>query len=102
MNILAIIVGMAIVTYIPRFLPMFAFDEQNIPKRIKQFLNYIPYAALGALIFPGGIQAIEGLPVLSLSGILVALVMVWWKENIILTVVSSVGFICLMMWLFGY
>ncbi len=52
----AVIVGMALVTYIPRVLPGLLFERYTLPTGVKRWLQNIPYAALGALIFPGIIR----------------------------------------------
>ena len=43
---------MALVTYIPRVLPVTIFRKQIRSKFIRSFLDYTPYAVLGALTFP--------------------------------------------------
>ncbi|HDQ14702.1 MAG TPA: AzlD domain-containing protein, partial [Sediminispirochaeta sp.] len=48
-----LIFGMALVTYIPRLLPFVLIDKEKLPPRLVRMLKNIPYAALGALIFPG-------------------------------------------------
>jgi branched-subunit amino acid transport protein len=49
---LAIIFGMAVVTFLPRFLPMAFLTRWVIPERIKMGLSYIPTAILSAIVFP--------------------------------------------------
>src|SRR5699024_42305 len=48
-----IIIGMSLVTMIPRVIPTFIVDKLRFRDWINRWLNAIPYAALGALIFPG-------------------------------------------------
>lgn len=48
-----IIIGMGAVTYIPRMLPLVAFDAKKIHPYLRGVLKNVPYAALGALTFPG-------------------------------------------------
>ena len=43
---------MALVTYIPRAVPITFFDKKIKSKYIRSFLYYIPYAVLSALTFP--------------------------------------------------
>ena len=43
---------MAVVTYIPRMLPMVLVKSKIKSNFIKSFLYYVPYAVLGAMIFP--------------------------------------------------
>lgn len=48
----AAVLLMALVTYIPRVLPIVVFRKEIKSKYIKSFLRYVPYAVLGALTFP--------------------------------------------------
>jgi len=54
---LALVLGMAAVTVVPRILPAFVAGRRTPPRRVRQWLDAVPYAALGALIFPGVIAA---------------------------------------------
>jgi len=54
---LALVLGMAAVTMIPRILPAFVAGRWTPPRRLRQFLDAVPYAALGALIFPGIVES---------------------------------------------
>ncbi|RSL31007.1 AzlD domain-containing protein [Salibacterium salarium] len=56
LDIFLIIAGMAVVTYIPRMLPLVFFNTKNIPPKLEGILQNVPYAALGALIFPGALM----------------------------------------------
>ncbi len=47
-----LILGMAIVTFLPRFLPMAFLTRWVIPKKVKLGLDYIPVAVLSAIVFP--------------------------------------------------
>ncbi|XJZ28125.1 AzlD domain-containing protein [Bacillota bacterium Lsc_1132] len=47
------IIGMGGVTYLPRMLPFVLFKGKELPPFIQGILNNVPYATLGALIFPG-------------------------------------------------
>lgn len=51
-EMLAIISGMAVVTFLPRFLPMAFLTRWVIPERVKMGLGYIPTAILSAIVFP--------------------------------------------------
>jgi branched-subunit amino acid transport protein len=51
-EMLAIIFGMAVVTFLPRFLPMAFLARWVIPERVKMGLGYIPAAILSAIVFP--------------------------------------------------
>ncbi len=51
-EMLAIIFGMAAVTFLPRFLPIAFLTRWVIPERVKMGLGYIPAAILSAIVFP--------------------------------------------------
>lgn len=90
MEIIWIIILMGAVTYLPRLIPMYLIDVERIPGRLKLFLSFIPYAALGALILPGSISAVSGKPVVSALGIASAVIIAWFNSNIIITVLLTV------------
>jgi len=51
-SILILILGMGIVTFLPRFFPMAFLARWVIPERVKMGLGYIPIAILSAIFFP--------------------------------------------------
>ncbi len=53
MNIALLILGMALVTYLPRVIPAFVVDKLRFGKRFGKFINLIPFTAMTALIVPG-------------------------------------------------
>jgi branched-subunit amino acid transport protein len=52
LHILHLILGMGVVTFLPRFLPMAFLTRWPIPERVKMGLGYIPIAILSAIVFP--------------------------------------------------
>ncbi len=52
LDTLYLILGMAIVTFLPRFLPMVFLTRKAIPQRVQRGLGYIPIAILSAIVFP--------------------------------------------------
>ncbi len=51
-DIFFILFGMGVVTYIPRWLPLFLFSRRSLPPWLAEWLNFIPAAILSALILP--------------------------------------------------
>lgn len=45
--------GMALVTYLPRFLPLYVLSRVQIPRLFILWLSYVPVAVLAALVVPG-------------------------------------------------
>ncbi|MDK2897612.1 MAG: hypothetical protein PWP04_1732 [Candidatus Atribacteria bacterium] len=97
-----IIVGMTLVTFIPRFLPFLAFSRLRFPRPVKKLLRYIPPAALGALILPGVWTAIPNYPLVAIVGAAAAVICSWFKGEIILTVFLSVTVAFLGLYFLGY
>jgi branched-subunit amino acid transport protein len=52
METFGIILGMAAVTFVPRFLPMALLTKWALPEKMKQGLDYMPTAILSAIVFP--------------------------------------------------
>ena len=49
---LLLVLGMAVVTYLPRLLPMLLLSTDKLPSFLKRFFDFVPYAVLTTLIFP--------------------------------------------------
>lgn len=90
MTKLTLILGMALVTYIPRLLPFFLL-KGRINKDFERFLKIIPYTALGALIIPGVFTAVNGNLTAGLVGAGVAIITSWFYKNLVLTVLASIA-----------
>jgi branched-subunit amino acid transport protein len=46
------LIGMNLVTYIPRLLPVWALASKSLPKVIVDWLRYVPVAVLAAMLLP--------------------------------------------------
>lgn len=90
-NVLMVIAGMALVTYLPRILPFYLFSKMNLSKRMMLFLKCIPYTALGALILPDVFSAVEGNNAASLIGAVTAVVLTYMFKNMIVTVIGAIA-----------
>lgn len=47
-----IVMGMGVVTYLPRWFPLFALTRRNLPPWFLDWLDLIPAAVLSALVLP--------------------------------------------------
>ena len=61
--VLAATAVMAVVTYLPRMLPLAVFQRKIENKFIRSFLTYVPYAVLSAMTFPAILYATSDNPV---------------------------------------
>ena len=88
--IVAIIIGMSLVTMVPRVIPAYIVDKISFPDWVNRWLNAIPYAALGALIFPGIMSVREGEPQVGIIGGMVAIALSFTGINVILVVLGAI------------
>ena len=90
-----VIIGCALVTFIPRVIPALFIDKLDFSPKVDKFLNLIPYTALAALICPGVLTADNQLWYIGLIGAIVAAGLAWKKVPlgaiVILTVVILIG-----------
>ena len=90
-RILLIIIGMAIVTYLPRVLPIVSLSKVPLPRIVLRWLSFIPVAVLSALLIPS-LVVTEGKVNLSLDNEFLlasipAFIVAFWKKSLLLTVV---------------
>ncbi len=90
-----VILGCALVTFIPRLIPAIFVGQINFNKKTEKFLDLIPYTALSALIIPGVLTVDNQLWYIGLIGALVAAALAWKKVPlgaiVILTVIILVA-----------
>lgn len=89
-SLVIIVVLMAVVTYTPRMLPMVFLSRLELPAPIRAFLKHIPYAALGALIFPG-ILGSTGNTLSAIAGGAVSVVLAYFRLNVIFVVFGGIA-----------
>lgn len=91
MNIVLVILGMTAATYIPRMLPALFMDRFRFPAWFQNWLKCIPYAALGALIFPGILLVDKNQPLAGVIGGLAAAVLAYFKAHIVFIMLGAIG-----------
>lgn len=85
-NYLPLIIGMTLVTYIPRYLPLNFLSELDLNPNIIRFLTYIPYTSLSILIIRGLLTSSREMLLPTLVGISVAGIASWLKGNLVISV----------------
>jgi len=88
---LLLILGMALVTFIPRALPAALIEQMRFGPRMEKFLRLIPYTAMTALVFPGLLTVDAARPEVGVVGVLVAALLAWRKCPIMVCVLGAVG-----------
>jgi branched-subunit amino acid transport protein len=51
-RVVEIIIGMALVTYLPRMFPLVTLSRLELPEILKKWLKYVPVSVFSALLFP--------------------------------------------------
>ncbi|MGF9976279.1 AzlD domain-containing protein [Viridibacillus arvi] len=85
------LIGMALVTYIPRAIPLTFLEGKELPPIISGVLQNIPYAILGAMIFPAILLIKEGDILFGLVGTVTAFAIALAGANVIIVVIGSIA-----------
>lgn len=88
-EIVWMIIGMGVVTFLPRMLPFVLFRGKELPPFIQGILKNVPYAALGALIFPG-ILFIQDEIIYGVVGAVCAFLLAFLGMNVIFVVLGTI------------
>ena len=89
------LLGMAIVTYIPRAFPLTFLEGKELPPVISGVLRNIPYAVLGALIFPAILYVQEGNLLFGFIGAMVAFTLAFIFSNVMVVVLGTIGILAI-------
>jgi branched-subunit amino acid transport protein len=95
MRLLILVIGMTLVTYIPRMLPLVGLRHLNLSPRLARFLQYVPIAALGSLTFPAIIYSTGNIKS-ALAGSVAAAALAIMRFNIMVVVLGAI--IMVLMW----
>lgn len=87
---LPLIIGMMIVTYLPRLLPLITLSKCPLPPLLRRFFLYIPYTALGVLIMRGIVETTSSMILATFIGIGVAGICSWLGGGLIASVAFSI------------
>lgn len=83
--------GMALVTYIPRMIPLTLLGDKELPPIISGILRNIPFAVLGALIFPAVLFIQEGNILFGIIGAAVAFLISFLGGGVMSVVLGTIG-----------
>lgn len=89
-RVIICVILMAIVTYIPRALPITVFRKKIKSKYVRSFLDYTPYAVLGALTFPDIFYS-TGHGISAAAGAAVAIILGYFKRSLVEVAVAAIA-----------
>lgn len=85
---------MALVTYIPRVLPLTIFRRPIKSRYIRSFLDYTPYAVLGAMTFPDVFFS-TGTLISALAGTAAALILSYYRKGLVTVACAAIAVVYL-------
>lgn len=85
-----LIIGMAIVAYLPRVFPAFFIEKLKFSEKFAKFLMLIPYTAMTALVIPGVFTVDTARIYIGIVGALVAGVLAYKKAPVMVCLIASI------------
>lgn len=97
MEIFLLILLLALVTYLPRIIPLLILSRLNLPTLLLEWLSFLPVAILGALLLPILVMP-EGEMFFSfhnpfLLAAFPTFLVAWKSKNLLLTVLLGMFFL---------
>ncbi|MBY3620592.1 AzlD domain-containing protein [Acinetobacter sp. CUI P1] len=87
-----IIIGMAVITFLFRFVPLLLTNQANGSSKIQALLEYLPIAVLSALTVPGIIQVDPDVNLVGIAAGTVAVILVLIRKiPLLLVILGSVS-----------
>lgn len=102
-TILITLVGMAVVTYLPRLIPAWVLRDKQLPAFVIAWLRYVPVSVLAALLLPS--LLIDGGNInlstnnLYLWAAIPAGLVAWKKKSLFGTVVVGMLVVAILRWI---
>ena len=87
-NVYIYILGMALVTYLIRVLPLTLIRKKIENKTIRSFLYYVPYVTLAVMTFPAILDATQ-YPIAAAVALVVAIALAYFGKSLFFVAISS-------------
>jgi branched-subunit amino acid transport protein len=84
------VIIMALVTYIPRVLPVSIFRKEIKSVYIKSLLYYVPYAVLAALTFPAIFWS-TGNEAAAIAGTVTAVILAYFEMSLVVVAIAAIA-----------
>lgn len=102
---LQLILGMAIVTFIPRVLPMLVLSNRSVPDKISKWMSFIPVSIFAALIFSDiffweGQFTVDPIHNIKLIPSVIVFFVAYKTKNLLWSMVLGITAITLMVYMF--
>lgn len=83
------VIIMAIVTYVPRVLPIAIFKRKLKSRFIRSFLSYVPFAVLGAMTFPDILYSTSHFSS-AVAGMITAFILAYFEKGLMTVATCSI------------
>ncbi len=97
MELLLTIIGCALVTAIPRVLPLMYLSVESLPKASLKWLSFVPVAVMAALLFPDVLIKEDKLFISFENTYLLAaipsLILAWYTKSFFGTIACAMGMV---------
>jgi branched chain amino acid efflux pump len=91
--VIVTLLGMAVVTYVPRLVPLWALSSRSLPPLVVTWLRYVPVAVLAAMLLPSLVIAEQRINLstgnIFLWGAIPAFLMAWKTRSLFGAVVAG-------------
>ena len=102
---LILIIGMMLVTFLPRYIPMLLVGRITLPDRLFRALRYVPVAVLTAITVPAVLMPQESIDIQISNAYLyagiVAVLIAWRFQNVLYTIGGGMLVFFLWSFIFG-
>ena len=90
-EVILLLVGMVLTTYIPRVLPVPLLNKMRMNKYVEKFLRLVPYTAMATLVFPSVFSLDPEHAWVGFVGVSVAGVLAYFKCPMVVSVVAAIS-----------
>ena len=87
-NVYVYIIGMALVTYAIRVLPLTLIRKKIENTTVRSFLYYVPYVTLAVMTFPAILDATQT-PISAVMALVVAIALAYFGKSLFFVAISS-------------
>ena len=87
-NVYIYIIGMALVTYAIRVLPLTLIRKKIENTTVRSFLYYVPYVTLAVMTFPAILDATQT-PISAVMALVVAIALAYFGKSLFFVAISS-------------
>ena len=90
-EVILLLVGMVLTTYIPRVLPVPILNKMRMNRYVRRFLRLVPYTAMATLVFPSVFTLDPEHAWIGFVGVAVAGILAYFRCPMVVSVVAAIS-----------